>query len=168
MSRAAAAACHLQLPLADADATAALGVQLALCLKIGDVVTLSGALGSGKTTLARSLIQTCMGAAIIVPSPTFTLVQHYQTPHGTIAHYDWYRLRHATEVYELGFPDECDSSISLIEWPEQAEHFLPSHRLAITLTQHVAAGRSAVLSGNAAWTDRLHNLIQAAPDCFGA
>lgn len=137
-------------------ATQDLGQKLAGKLKTGDVVALSGDLGSGKTTLVRSLVQCLMQAEIAVPSPTFTLVQHYNAPNKlTIAHYDWYRLRQAEEVLELGFEDDCVNAITLIEWPERGARFLPARTLHIKMSHEAVVGRRAVLSGSPAWAQRL-------------
>lgn len=145
-----------KLALPDEAATIALGRQLALKLKPGDVVALSGELGTGKTTLARSLIQHLMQAEFPVPSPTFTLVQHYNAPNQcVIAHYDWYRLRVPDEVLELGFEEDCDTAITLVEWPERAARFLPARALHIKLTHDIGTGRSALLHGSASWAARL-------------
>lgn len=144
------------IALPDEAATQVLGQRLASKLKTGDVVALAGDLGSGKTTLVRSLVQCLMQAEIAVPSPTFTLVQHYNAPNKlTIAHYDWYRLRQADEVLELGFEDDCVNAITLVEWPERAARFLPGRALHIKMSHDAVVGRSAFLSGSPIWAQRL-------------
>jgi len=144
------------LALPDEAATQVLGQKLAVRLKTGDVIALSGDLGSGKTTLVRSLVQCLMQAEIPVPSPTFTLVQHYNAPNKlTLAHYDWYRLRQPDEVLELGFEEDCMNAITLVEWPERAARFLPARSLHIKMSHEAVVGRSAVLSGSPAWAQRL-------------
>lgn len=81
---------------------------------------LVGDLGAGKTAFTRGFIQSFAGLnKEEVPSPTFTLVQTYDTEKGTIWHFDLYRLKDAEEVWELGFEDALSSGISLIEWPER-------------------------------------------------
>lgn len=146
--------------LPDEAATQALGQKLAGKLKAGDVVALSGDLGSGKTTLVRSLVQCLMQAEIAVPSPTFTLVQHYNAPNKlTLAHYDWYRLRQAEEVLELGFEEDLLHAITLVEWPERAARFLPARTLQIKMSHEAVVGRSAVLSGSPAWAQRLGDIF---------
>lgn len=148
------------LPLPDAAATEALGHRLAPLLRSGDVVALSGDLGAGKTTLARALIQTLMQAEIPVPSPTFTLVQHYNAPNNSvIAHYDWYRLRVPQEVVELDFEEDCANAITLVEWPQRAAQYLPARTLTVTLHQDIAAARAATFSGSPAWLARLAPLF---------
>lgn len=107
---------------------------LALKIRPGDVVALSGELGAGKTTLARALIAAalCEGDAE-VPSPTFSLHQSYQSRRLTIAHYDFYRLADAAEAAELGFEDAAQNGAVIVEWPERAATLLPATRIEIAL-----------------------------------
>ena len=93
-----------EIALADEAATEALGAHIAAGLKPGDAVALSGDLGAGKTTLARAVLQ-ALGVAEDVPSPTFTLVQHYETPQLSIDHFDLYRLVQESEIEQLGLED---------------------------------------------------------------
>lgn len=105
--------------LADDAATAALGAKLAAVLRPGDLVTLSGGLGAGKTALARAIIRTLMGdPRLDVPSPTFSLVQPYEAHGLRILHADLYRLLAEREAEELGLDDP--EAIVLVEWPERA------------------------------------------------
>lgn len=119
--------------LDDEAATAALGARIAAVLKTGDAVCLSGPLGAGKSTLARGLIRALTSADEEVPSPTFTLVQSYEGPELTIAHFDLYRLKSAAEAYELGLDEALDAGCAVIEWPERLEGALPGSRLDIEL-----------------------------------
>lgn len=105
---------------------------LAKALRPGDVIALWGDLGVGKTTFARILIQTLVGDAIDVPSPTFTLVQAYDTSQGEVWHCDLYRLKDPEEVFELGLEDAFHEAICLIEWPERLGDLLPRRRIDIT------------------------------------
>ena len=119
--------------LNDEAATARLGAALAGILRTGDAVLLSGTLGAGKSTLARALIRALTRPDEEVPSPTFTLVQTYQTPAFTLAHFDLYRLAGADEVFELGLDEALDEGPVLIEWPERLEGHLPHNRLDIEI-----------------------------------
>jgi tRNA threonylcarbamoyl adenosine modification protein YjeE len=136
-------------PLPGLDATAALGARIAAILRKGDAVALAGDLGAGKTTLARAIL-TSLGVAGPVPSPTFTLVQGYDTPRLSVSHYDLYRLKHAREMDELGLDEALENGAALIEWPERAEDRLPADRLTIALHADGAV-RQADLSGPARW-----------------
>ncbi len=132
------------MPLADETATATLGATLAQRLRPGDVVGLYGELGSGKTTLARAILRAAAGDPdLIVPSPTFTLVEVYETERGTFWHFDLYRLEAPEQVYELGCEDALAEGIVLIEWPQRLGTLLPKH-LSVTLEVD-GDGRRALL-----------------------
>jgi tRNA threonylcarbamoyladenosine biosynthesis protein TsaE len=124
--------------------TAALGAALAVPARRGDVIALSGPLGAGKTTLARGFIQKLVGADEEVVSPTFTLVQVYDTGAIPIWHFDLYRLEKAEEVFELGFEEALATAITVIEWPERLAALLPAARLDVTLSA-AGTGRRAEL-----------------------
>lgn len=140
-------------PLPDLAATSALGARIAAHLKTGDTVALSGDLGAGKTTLARAILAG-LGVRETVPSPTFTLVQGYDSEKFTVSHYDLYRLKHAAEMDELGLEDALEHGAALIEWPERAGARLPENRLTVELRLE-ADGRRAALTGPARWQELL-------------
>ena len=143
------------IDLPDEAATAALAARLALLVRPGDVIALSGDLGAGKTSFARAFIR-ARGGDEAVPSPTFTLVQTYELSRGVIWHFDLYRLKAAEEAWELGIEEAFGSGISLIEWPERLGSLLPAHRLAIAFDfGRSAQSRQAHLSGGDDWTARL-------------
>jgi tRNA threonylcarbamoyladenosine biosynthesis protein TsaE len=119
--------------LADERATLALGARLAGEAGQGDVFALGGDLGTGKTTLARGFIRALTEPDEEVPSPTFTLVQTYDTEKGTIWHFDLYRLKDPEEAWELGIEEAFAEGISLIEWPERLGALLPARRRDVTL-----------------------------------
>ncbi|HET7083482.1 MAG TPA: tRNA (adenosine(37)-N6)-threonylcarbamoyltransferase complex ATPase subunit type 1 TsaE [Rhizomicrobium sp.] len=141
------------VPLPDLDATQRLGVGIAGGLKAGDAVALWGDLGAGKTTLARAILQ-ALGVKEEVPSPTFTLVQSYDT-HPRIAHYDLYRLKNAREMEELGFDDALAEGAVLVEWPERAPEVLPPDALHVRLGLKEGT-RTARLTGPARWESLAH------------
>lgn len=116
------------LRLTDEAATRDIAARLAGLLATGDVIGLSGDLGSGKTTFARALIR-ALGGGGEVPSPTFTLVQVYELATADVWHFDLYRIADPMEVAELGLEDALAGGISLIEWPERAGGLLPDDRL---------------------------------------
>jgi hypothetical protein len=121
--------------LPDEHATRRLAVDIANALKAGDLVTLSGDLGAGKTTFARALIRYLAGDdSIEVPSPTFTLMQTYDLPQFPLVHVDLYRIAGSAELAELGFDDMPEDAVVLVEWPDRAAGFLPPDRLDVALT----------------------------------
>jgi len=152
-----------EVPLPDLAATGRLGAALARALRPGDVVALAGALGAGKTTLARAIIA-ALGGGEEVPSPTFTLAQSYELPGGLLWHFDLYRLAQPRDAWELGIEDAFAEAISLIEWPERLGALLPADRLEIALefagpdVSDAGAARRARLAGHGAWASRLREL----------
>jgi tRNA threonylcarbamoyladenosine biosynthesis protein TsaE len=119
--------------LPDDAATAELGASLAGELVVGDIVLLEGDLGAGKTALARSIIRALAAdPALDVPSPTFALVQPYDTPAGPVLHADLYRLGDPREVDELGLLDN-PAAIVLVEWAERAPEIVAAATVTIEL-----------------------------------
>jgi tRNA threonylcarbamoyl adenosine modification protein YjeE len=119
--------------LPDDDATAALGATLAAELRPGDLVLLEGDLGAGKTALARAIIRSLAGDADLeVPSPTFALVQPYDTARGPLLHADLYRLGDPREIDELGLRDNPDA-IVLVEWATRAPELAADATLVVSL-----------------------------------
>jgi N-acetylmuramate 1-kinase len=145
--------------LANEPATRRLAAEIAAMLKPGDLVTLSGDLGAGKTTLARALIRHLADdARLDVPSPTFTLVQSYALARGTVVHADLYRVADPAELAELGLDDAAGNAIVLLEWPDRATDALPPDRLdiALTLTESLAPNQRQVeITGHGAFAQRL-------------
>jgi tRNA threonylcarbamoyl adenosine modification protein YjeE len=108
--------------------------KLASGLKSGDVILLYGSLGSGKTVFARGLIRALAGNKTLeIPSPTFTLLQTYDSPKGSISHYDLYRLKDPDEMVELGWDESLQEGITIVEWPERLGVRTPVRRLDIRL-----------------------------------
>jgi tRNA threonylcarbamoyladenosine biosynthesis protein TsaE len=137
---------RMETALPDLGATAALGARIAAVLQAGDLVALGGDLGAGKTTLARAIL-TALGVAENVPSPTFTLVQSYDTPRLRVSHYDLYRLKSEAEMQELGLDEALEDGAALVEWPERAN--LPEG-LRVQLSAD-GADRRAILEGAPRW-----------------
>ena len=118
------------------EATDRLGRELAARLGAGDVILLEGSVGAGKTHLARAIIQAGLarhGLAEEVPSPTFTLVQTYDTGSDVIVHADLYRLSSPGEVGELGLADAFGTAITLVEWPDRLGPDKPKGALTVRL-----------------------------------
>ncbi len=140
----------LDLPLPDLVATEALGARLARLLRRGDAVLLEGPLGAGKSALARALLRSLTGdPALEVPSPTYTLVQGYETPIGLVQHFDLWRLDGPGALRELGW-DEAEAA--LVEWPDRLGELRPDDALTVTLHHAGNGARRAVLTG---WEGRL-------------
>ena len=119
----------LRLDAIQPDQMAQLAVALGAALTAGNTILLSGEIGAGKTFFARALIQSRLPTPEDVPSPSFTLVQTYQTQSGEIWHADLYRISTPGEIEELGLSDAFETSICLIEWPDRMGDAVPSDAL---------------------------------------
>ena len=105
--------------------------KFAKTLKGNEIIALRGTLGMGKTVFARGIIQQLTGREEEVPSPTFTLLQTYETPSGEIFHFDFYRLKSPQEAYEIGIEEAFENGLCLIEWPEKIGKLLPQRAINI-------------------------------------
>ncbi|MBT7760377.1 MAG: tRNA (adenosine(37)-N6)-threonylcarbamoyltransferase complex ATPase subunit type 1 TsaE [Rhodospirillaceae bacterium] len=121
-------------PLPDPAATEAAAAKLAALCGTGDIFCLIGDLGAGKTMFARGFLRT-LGVRDDIPSPTFNLLLTYDTPRGTVWHFDLYRLSAREEAIELGIDDAFAEGICLIEWPDRLGSWLPEDRIEIHLTE---------------------------------
>jgi tRNA threonylcarbamoyladenosine biosynthesis protein TsaE len=138
--------------LPDLAATEALARALAQRARPGDTILLEGPLGAGKSALARAFLREAAADEMLeVPSPTFTLVQSYDTNHGTAHHFDLWRLTGPEALTELGW-DEARADIVLVEWPDRLGSSWPADALHIRLEPLDGDIRRAHLTG---WTDRL-------------
>ena len=150
--------------LPDAGATTRLGAAIAPRLAPGETVLLYGPLGMGKSTLARGLIRALLRISARpdedVPSPTFTLVQFYETS-PPVAHFDLYRLTRPEEAFEIGLDEALDDGCALIEWPERLGEdpgrMLGPDRLVIALAED-GPGRRATVSGAGSWHSRIDHV----------
>jgi tRNA threonylcarbamoyladenosine biosynthesis protein TsaE len=143
------------MTLPDLQATAHLAAAIAALARPGDSILLEGPLGAGKTALARAFLRAAAGdPALEVPSPTFTLVQSYSTPRGTVHHYDLWRLDGPGSLTELGW-EEARNDIVLVEWPDRLGDLRPPDALTIALRATGEDVRHATLSG---WPDRIGRL----------
>jgi N-acetylmuramate 1-kinase len=151
-----------RVDLPDEVATRALAQEIAGMVGAGDLVTLSGDLGAGKTTFARALIRRLVGDADLeTPSPTFTLMQVYETPDFPIVHADLYRVKDAGELAELGWDEAAEGALVLVEWAERAGSALSPDRLDIALHADARRGpdfRRAEVVGHGAAARRLIRL----------
>ena len=151
----------MRILLADSEATAALGARIAPLLEAGETVLLYGPLGMGKSTLARGLIRSLTRPDEDVPSPTFTLVQFYETA-PPIAHFDLYRLSRPEEAFEIGLDEALDEGCALIEWPERLGDdpaaYLGLDRLTVILSEADGDTRLATVFGAGSWETKLKDL----------
>lgn len=130
-------------------ATDALAARLAARIRAGDTILLEGPLGVGKSALARALLRALTADPMLeIPSPTFTLVQAYDTPIGLVHHFDLWRLIGPDALNELGW-DEADANI--VEWPDRLGPLRPKEALTVTLAFTSTDARHATIQG---WEDR--------------
>lgn len=123
----------LKIDLKNADETANLARFLSKKVQAGDTILLGGPVGAGKTHFARSFIKSLLVDDEDVPSPTFTLVQTYDTKVGEVWHADLYRLHTEQEVEELGLSDAMTDAVCLIEWPDRLGSYAPKNGLLINI-----------------------------------
>lgn len=122
----------------------ALAKKLSLQLSLGMLITLSGSLGSGKTTLVQSVAK-YLGVTARVTSPTFTLMKIYRLPQGRLLHVDAYRL---DTLQGLGLDDETgDDTITMMEWPEKITTMPEGIRIHITITIQDDQSRLVTVEG---------------------
>ena len=143
----------MTIDLPDLAAMDRLGARIAAQLRPGDVVALSGSLGSGKTTLARAIIA-ALGHSGEVPSPTFTIVETYDLD-PPLVHADFYRLERPREAEELGLDDYRDGAALIAEWPEKAGGFAHEPGCLSIALEIAGSGRKAIVEGGADWHGRM-------------
>src|SRR5258705_8288905 len=131
------------LALSNETAPAHLMADVALLIGPGDVIRLSGALGAGKTSAARPMIQYLADDAVEVPSPTFTLAQAYDLPPFPLLHADLYRINDPAELEEIGLSPLPEGTGVLVEWPGRAAGAPPQDRIDIALSHRPALGSTA-------------------------
>ena len=147
----------LDLLLPHLKATRNLANALAPLLCPGDVVTLEGSIGIGKTTFIRALLET-LGCIEEVPSPTFNLLHTYELGSVTFWHFDLFRIERLSDVYELGIEDALENGICLIEWPKIMATLLPTERLELEFLYEDECSRRVSLRGEETWEQRLRKV----------
>lgn len=144
--------------LADEEETIRFGEDLVLAAATGDCIALEGDLGAGKSTLARAFLRALANDDTLeVPSPTFTLVQHYDL-RLPVAHFDLYRIGDGSELQELGFDEALESGVCLVEWPERASGYLPKD-LIILRFAFLETGRRVTITGPAGRMERIRRVL---------
>jgi len=145
----------LDIDLPDLAATEALAQRAAALAQPGDAILLEGDLGAGKTAFARAFLRAIsQDPALDVPSPSFTLVQEYDTARGPVTHYDLWRLDGPAALAELGWDDAAEG-IVLVEWPDRLGPYHPTNALTLALSLGEGEARHARLTG---WPGRLEQL----------
>lgn len=133
---------------------------VALLVRPGEAVALTGELGAGKTTFARAFVRTVLdNAHAEVPSPTFSLLQTYDSPRFPVAHLDLYRLSGASDLDEVIGSEALAQGVTIVEWPDRAVALLPPSRLDVAIAEDASPGvRTLDLVGHGAWVARLQRL----------
>lgn len=145
----------LTVLLPDLAATAALAARVAALARAGDAVLLEGPLGAGKSAFARALLRAAAhDPQLEVPSPTFTLVQSYETGLGPVHHYDLWRLEPGAPLEELGWA-EARGDIVLVEWPDRLGPLRPDDALTVSLAFGETGTRIVTITG---WPDRIGSI----------
>jgi tRNA threonylcarbamoyl adenosine modification protein YjeE len=144
--------------LPDLTATKDFAAALATRLRARDVLLLQGDLGAGKTTFARFLLQS-LGVKGEIPSPTFTLLQTYETASFPVSHFDLYRLKKPEEIEETGFEDALADGLVLVEWPEKAAAFMPPAALKLAFGVREDGRHFVRASGDKIWERRLKGVF---------
>lgn len=151
--------------LEDLDATEHLAQLLADITKNKDVICLKGDLGVGKTTFSKSFINNFFDTPREVLSPTFSVINPFETKHFTLYHCDLYRINNIEEIGELGLEDIFNNGAAIIEWPEIIEHILPDNHLSIELQFDASYSqkRVATLNGYGTWEKNVELLKHSCP-----
>ena len=117
-----------------------IGRRLGQLAEPGDIVTLSGDLGTGKTVFAKGFAEG-LGIADDVTSPTFTIIKEYTDGRIPLAHFDAYRIADPDEMYAIGYEDYLSGDfICLIEWPEMIEELIPGDAIGVRLEKDLEKG----------------------------
>ena len=141
------------MKLRDEKATLAFGRKLGRAIRAGDVVTLTGQLSAGKTTLVRGLLA-ALGHEGEVPSPSFAIVQPYEALDPPVWHVDLYRIENASDLDELGLDDIGEDGVLIIEWPEHAGPDAWPEALALSLAVEEGGARALTAEVPASWEGR--------------
>lgn len=120
----------------------------------GDIIFLEGPLGAGKTTFSRFFIQSLVEEKIDVPSPTFNLVNVYETALYPLWHFDLYRLTHPEEIFQIGIEEALTNGVLLIEWPRQGYPLMPEPSLTLNFSLGSDPERFLEITPHISWQER--------------
>lgn len=148
---------HGPIELPTEEETARIAGLIAAALRPGDIILLSGPIGAGKSHVARSMLR-ALGVTEDIPSPTFTLVQTYDTTLGEVWHADLYRLSNTDELHEIGLDDALGQDTCLVEWPDRLEQ-QPEQALMLHLRANDTAHEMTLSSLDTAWPSRLEGCL---------
>jgi len=138
--------------------TLLLASRFAKLAQVGDVLTLNGNLGAGKTEFARAFVRAKLGPEMVVQSPTFNLVNVYDDVEPALWHFDLYRLKSSEEVWELGIEEAFAEGVTLIEWPERLGGMRLKNQLDITIEILEGEKRIFHIVADESWHGRLENI----------
>lgn len=138
--------------------TADIGKKLSAIARKGDVFALFGTLGMGKSVLSRAFIKSLTDAKE-VPSPTFTLVQIYETPNFDVYHFDLYRIKSPDEIFELGMEEALYEGVCLIEWPEKMGAYLPNNVFRVDIAPFASGRKITIETKDINKQKRLETLV---------
>ena len=136
------------IDITEKSSTIKFAKELALKVHTGTPILLYGTLGCGKTFFTSHLIKALVGSDIDVPSPTFSIVQNYNSHVGEISHYDLYRIKDANELYELDIDNALEKNITIIEWPEIIADYIKENFDPICLYFTYENGKRTVRTEN--------------------
>ncbi|WP_417819259.1 tRNA (adenosine(37)-N6)-threonylcarbamoyltransferase complex ATPase subunit type 1 TsaE [Terasakiella sp.] len=150
----------MKIEIKNQNETEEIAQRLATIAEPGDVIALHGDLGVGKSVFSRAFIRAMTSPDEEVPSPTFTLVQIYETEACELYHFDMYRLDAPEDGLELGIEEAFNDGISLIEWPSKLGAYLPWDCLNIKISHNPADqnARHFEFSSQGRWLDRLKEI----------
>lgn len=150
-----------KISLSSPEETNLLAQRMSLLFRAGDTVLLEGPIGSGKSFFCRSIIQSILTIPEDIPSPTFTLVQTYESPSFPIWHCDLYRLTHPDEAWELGLEQAFESALCLVEWPDRLAGQEPIDALRLSFSPQEDEARLLTIEFNSARWSTLSEVLNA-------